>query len=462
MSEVSTLPREERKPLLNQGSEEPIPESEAADVVQKKPSLISTGKEAFEDGYESVKSYWPFFFVTLPMFCGYASLFSMQAHLMKQGFGIPDLPDGVSTDAYSSLRSMFGVGTSFLYWGNLIFRPMHNIVFSFCAPYYRMLIAFGSMMCAEIILVLVFIFSPFNDAPATSVDQVGPVWLVFLIYGLGGVGIGTFEANVLNVSAYSGQSAKYWSVLGIPFGVNTITIGGFALEAALNTIIGEGHATMIVYIFCLVVLAGGACVVYFLVPVPDGASDAKNVDKDYLFTCLKEENRSQWMMQVLPGAIAMMFNMFCVSLLCPGLSTYIYNDEYIDFWGMHLENDAYFSIFSVFTFMGDFSSRLFMAKKFVPRVYPPLFLCIHVVGVILLLASVETAPLGTFCVMFSNGSIYSQMSRFIDTGIHPDWNLISFSFWLFVGDAGSVIASLVTQPINAYLHQRRGDDTVFF
>lgn len=59
-------------------------------------------------------------FVTMPVFMGYAALFSLQ-HKVKAVYGIPD-------DSSSRSR-LFSVGVSFLYLGNLIFRFAHNIIF---------------------------------------------------------------------------------------------------------------------------------------------------------------------------------------------------------------------------------------------------------------------------------------------------------------------------------------------
>ena len=58
--------------------------------------------------------------VVIPVFMGYASLFSLQ-HKVKAEYGIAD--DG------STASRAFGAAVSFLYLGNLIFRFAHNFVF---------------------------------------------------------------------------------------------------------------------------------------------------------------------------------------------------------------------------------------------------------------------------------------------------------------------------------------------
>jgi hypothetical protein len=46
-------------------------------------------------------------------------------------------------------------------------------------------------------------------------------------------------------------------------------------------------------------------------------------------------------------------------------------------------------------------------------------------------------------VAFANGAIYAQSARHIDQVVDDEFNLIALSFWLFVGDIGSVIGSNV-------------------
>lgn len=52
---------------------------------------------------------------------------------------------------------------------------------------------------------------------------------VFLAYGLGGVSIGTFEANLLSCITPLGHRTKLWATLGIPLGVSSVLILGFGL-----------------------------------------------------------------------------------------------------------------------------------------------------------------------------------------------------------------------------------------
>lgn len=52
---------------------------------------------------------------------------------------------------------------------------------------------------------------------------------VFIAYGLGGVGVGSFESNVMSVITPLGHATKTWAVLGLPIGYNIINIGSFLM-----------------------------------------------------------------------------------------------------------------------------------------------------------------------------------------------------------------------------------------
>lgn len=65
-------------------------------------------------------------------------------------------------------------------------------------------------------------------------------WIAFLSFACGGIGIGTFESNVLNVMSLVSPGARYFSVIGIPVGVNIITIFSFLIIAGFEGILLPG------------------------------------------------------------------------------------------------------------------------------------------------------------------------------------------------------------------------------
>jgi hypothetical protein len=134
--------------------------------------------------------------------------------------------------------------------------------------------------------------------------------------------------------------------------------------------------------------------------------------------------------------------MFTVSQFAPGIVLYTLNSKNtVKFFGGYLKADYYRTIFGVFTFLGDFCSRLIFEN--VKPIFPVLFLIGNLIGVLMVISGVsEVMMIGNFLIMFAKGIIYVQTSRYIkEVTVGTQWNLASYSVWLFVGDLRSVVAS---------------------
>ena len=133
-------------------------------------------------------------FCVIPLFMGYACLFSLQGKI-KDAYGIT---------TQGERFEQFGNAVSFLYMGNLVFRFAHNILFFCLSPRIRVLIAMLSMVAAlNLLLWGVFICQLTHTL----------AW-VYGAYALGGVAVGTFEANLLSSITPLGHQTKLWATLG--------------------------------------------------------------------------------------------------------------------------------------------------------------------------------------------------------------------------------------------------------
>jgi len=143
-----------------------------------------------------------------------------------------------------------------------------------------------------------------------------------------------------------------------------------------------------------------------------------------------------------------MLNRFFLALFNPGLLLYIYTNRLVKLrWiPATLDKHFFFAIFDAGIFTGDFvSRRIFFAR---PYLFPLKFLAFSIVGSAISLCPVpELVLLGGFFVAFTNGSVYAQATRRIETKGLPRFSLMSFSVWLFIGDLGSVVGSNMTQVI---------------
>lgn len=229
------------------GATASLAERESASMLNQ--SLISSDK--------TTAPYRWVIFVTIGMFSGYASLVLLQHHLMgvmednitnEQGIcaqssaklhmackltngddGVCGFP-GYSTSGplackmgdtqHTAFESAFKHAASFNYIGNLIFRIAHNFVFAPFIPRHRVVISLSAMLTSMLLIgVGVYQFD------GTSLN-----W-VYSAYAIGGVGVGTFESNMLAAIAPLGHDTKVWAIIGMPVGFVSISVLGFLLRS---------------------------------------------------------------------------------------------------------------------------------------------------------------------------------------------------------------------------------------
>jgi len=387
------------------------------DSIPEKQSLL-INEETVKEKEENLKVYYEVSLVVLPLFCGYACLFALQREVKK----IYNIKDD-----NSQLSHLYGVAASLVYIGNLVFRLGHNILFSFFYPRTRVVISMLSMATSMGIITCIFFFM---KDPS--------IVFVFIAYGLGGLGIGTFESNLLSTISVLGKKTKLWAIIGIPVGINIITVGGFIL---LELGLFPGYIYLGVLIFHLI----GIALYFYRIFWDAGIGNNINL-LDFLHQ-LKQWR--QWFPTIKWNCLALAVDMLCVSMFSPGLILYMYDEDYVYFGSNRLATNWMFAIYDLCFFLGDTSSRklVYMMKT----ISPFLFLILAFIGVACGMVSKFFMPLIFLCplfISFCNGSIYSQSNRHIDTKVPKEFSLISFSFWLFLGDVGSVVGSNLISYVN--------------
>lgn len=364
--------------------------------------------------------YYRAIFTTISVFMGYSGMIVLQDKL-KTRLGIVTGSD----DAY-----VFGVAVSFLYLGNLIFRLMHNVLFSFLKPRQRVMISYCSMTFAMLTLVIPYFVFDFKH-----------LVFVFIAYLVSGVGIGTFESNLISCLTPLGHTTKSWAVIGIPVGFNFISIGSFllfwifpesvALQAGVYFFIGAMNLCgLLVYIFF----------------IPNVEFEGTTTTIRVFFEDIKKFK--QWLPTVWKHCFALMIDMFCVSIFS-SIALYIFDVADVPLWPRsetQVPKNAFSMVYYMFSFCGDFFSRRIAYRDRLRN--PIFFLALSIIGAGLVLSKTALiAPLGMFCVMFANGSIYAQTTKFVDIHVDKQYNLMALSMWLFIGDVGSFVGAQITQPL---------------
>jgi hypothetical protein len=390
------------------------------------PSAYSTTQDTETNDAENIENkdekepYRLVILVTMAIFMGYAALVLLQ-HRLSQAMDL-------------ETSEIFQHGCSFNYIGNLIFRLAHNFVFSAVRPRNRVYISLGSMIISMSLLGFVVVLG-------------GSHWAgwSYICYFLGGVAIGTFESNLLTSITPLGHNTKVWAIIGMPSGFAAMSIGGFAFRS-LPFICDSDDALASLYI-----LVAGLCLIAMVVfnyYIPDIKMKNNSIDVNEFLINLKKWK--MWLPQMKWLAIALACNMFSVSFFS-GIMFYILNDrQYVPLLGqldsekLLVNHNWFFTIFNCFTFFGDSISRR-VVYRFQPK-NPLLYLLVSAAGAMMCLARFPLiAPIGIFLVFFANGAIYGTSTRYIDTHISKEFNLIALSVWLFLGDLGSVTGSNVWQ-----------------
>jgi len=419
-------------PLINDLQEPDAPHTAAGDEVVP----ISEGPEAAHvDVYEeaaasslSADEMPPLRRVALavmPVFMGYAVLLSLQERLRKH-LGIEDNK--------SHAAHVFQTGVSLIFIGDLIFRLMHNVFLSFLRPRRRVLFAYVCVAVAMALIILVYY--------VLNVKHVG--W-VYVAYFIGGVGIGTYETNIVSCITPLGHGSKQWALLGMPLGYNGISIGAFLVFMAAPSSIALEAST-----FAVVLVLNICGAVLFALGVPDVAYEASEDTFQKFFGDVKDRWR-QWLPLVWHFLLVMFVNMFGV-ILMTGVVLYIFKAKHVPLYPGHdaptIPKDAFQAIYNACAFLGDFSSRRVMYRYVKRRLHPCLVFLPLCVGLALGLCRVAIlAWPGMFLVMFGNGALYATTNKYVDDLVPRQFTLVVFSVWLFLGDCGSFLASYTTDYI---------------
>lgn len=384
--------------------------------------IKTTPSEVVLENEAHLKAKYEIFLVVMPLFCGYACLFALQRKVKEQ-YGIEDSSSGLS--------HLFGVAASLVYVGNFVFRLGHNILFFYFTPKARVLISMFSMAISMAIITCIFFLL---KHPSLG-------W-VFAAYAFGGIGIGTFESNLLSTITPLGKATKFWAILAIPTGILSITVGGFLLLLA-------GVDAGFIYLGVLVYIIIGLFVfVWRFYRLPSSNNNAITI-QEFIHQIIHIKH---WFPQIGLHSFALMIDMFCVSMFSPGVMLYVYDNEYVTFpyFGKNAKfaTNWLFVIYDAAFFLGDtLSRRIFYPIKVIK--IPFVFIIFAALGIGCALSNLAVlVPFCGFLVAFCNGSIYAQANRQIDTTVDRRYNLIAFSFWLFIGDIGSVLGSNVIQYVS--------------
>lgn len=408
------------------------PERGGSDLERGTKTTENTlGRRLLEDFVEETdvaveeEPYRRIILVVIPVFMAYACLFALQGHLK----------DELNVSCGATSDETFGRAVSALYIGNLVFRFAHNIILFPLTPRGRTCLSMSVLMLSLAVLGFgVFTF---------KIHRMSMVWLA---YGLGGMGIGSFESNLLSAITPLGHRTKMWATQGIPIGVVCVTVGSFFL-------ISFDVPVRAIYVSVFSLLALGMVVFLFFVPY------RQIDDNGDSFSAFVEDLRQwrRWLPQTKWYALCLGLDMLAVSTFSPGVMLYIFpKDARVHIFGLELQQSLFFALYNLFTFAGGFIGRRFAYMDSKLR-SPHLFLFFSALGVIINILFSKfwwcpsMFPIAGFLIFFANGSIYNRACRHIDDVVPKSFNLTALSFWLFLGDMGSVTGANLMQYLKQWM-----------
>lgn len=373
------------------------------------------------------KTYKSAFFISLPVYIAYACCFSLQRKLSFV-FG---LSNGVTG---TRLSFIYGIGTSFVYFFNLIFRFLgHNLLFGFLHPRDRVFISLISQLIGMILLAYFSLQNPVQNV----------MW-VFISYAFIGICVGSFEPNMLNIVNNLG-STRIYVLLSMPCGCSCVTILGFCLMTF-------GFPYQFFYIIAIIGCVISMNLYYFTIYRASKEYELKSDNQHEKFTftsfCNDLLKISEWFPKIGFHCLCSFINNILASLFIPGCTLYEHSRRvtYRLFCNVTIKNEIFMLLFNCGSFLGNFSSMRIMNKKRI--ISPFIFIVLSLFGVLINLSLIpEIAPLCSFFIMSANGAIACQSSKLIGQLFHDKYHLTATSSFLFFGDFGSMIGSNFIQPI---------------
>merc|ERR1712154_594260 len=95
---------------------------------------------------------------------------------------------------------------------------------------------------------------------------------------------------------------------------------------------------------------------------------------------------------------------------------------------------------------GDTIGRKVIYYFTLSKIHPSWYLILSFVGAFCCILKIPILTwFGMFLIFLANGLIYAASTKFIDKNVDKMFSLTAISFWLFIGDIGSVSGSNIWQ-----------------
>lgn len=224
----------------------------------------------------------------------------------------------------------------------------------------------------------------------------------------------------------------------MPVGFTCISVVGYALMGIF------GISVVFLYVTTAIMGLLGIVVWLIRIPIPNSYNQ-----QDFQQFIDNLKMYKEWLPKIKWYALSLTVDMFMVSFWS-AINQYILDGDKLPIFGAtddhYLNTNDFFSIYSVGTFIGDTAGRKIIYYFHLSKIHPTYYLILSLVGAFCCILKVPFLSwLGIFLIFLANGLIYAASTKFIDKNIDKMFSLTAISFWLFIGDIGSVTGSNVWQ-----------------
>ena len=230
----------------------------------------------------------------------------------------------------------------------------------------------------------------------------------------------------------------YILIVGMPAGFTLISVGGYGIMGLTG--ISVVWIYLFVGIFSIINIG-----LWLRIPVPSSYNEQN-------FSSFIKHLREwkEWLPLIMLYSICLAIDMMLVSFFA-AINQYLLTGDNLPLFGVN-KNDIpninasiklnfFFSIFSICTFIGDAGGRKLM-YYYKLNIHPGYYLILGFIGGFICCLQIPILNwIGIMLVFLCNGLVYAGATRKIDLTVNKSYSLTALSFWLFIGDCGSVTGS---------------------
>ncbi len=204
----------------------------------------------------------------------------------------------------------------------------------------------------------------------------------------------------------------------------------------------------VVYLYIITAIMALLCIALWLIKIPIPHSYNQ---QDFAQFVSNLKLYRQWAPKIIFYALSLTVDMFLVSFFS-AINQYILDGNKLPLFGQNdptlfINTNDFFSVYSIFTFFGDTAGRkIIYHYHCLHAIHPMCYLILSIVGAFCCVLSIPFLTLiGIFLIFLANGLIYAASTKYIDKNVDKIFSLTAISFWLFIGDIGSVTGSNLWQ-----------------